>query len=70
MRICKAALLQFHYAAGKINPENVFWHVMVFQCLVTIKLTDSCLAGCPKLTFLDTAKKAVFYFCVYGRIKV
>ncbi len=31
--------------------KQVFWHVMVFQCLVTIKLTDSCLAGCPKPTF-------------------
>lgn len=44
---------------------------MVFQCLVTIKLTDSCLAGCPKLTFsIECGKLYFIFFCVYGRIKV
>lgn len=63
--------MQFHYAAGKINPENVFWHVMVF--LVTIKLTDSCLAGCPKLTFSIPCGKLYFIFMcmvVYKRRKI
>lgn len=30
---------------------RVSWYGMVFQCIVTIFLSDSCLAGCPKLTF-------------------
>lgn len=48
----KAALLQFHYAAGKINPENkslLVWNGFPVYC--DNFLSDSCLAGCPKLTF-------------------
>lgn len=36
---------------------------MVFQCIVTIFfiLSDSCLASCPKLTFLNTVREAVSF---------
>lgn len=62
---CKAALLQFRYAAGKIYPEHTFsWHVMIFQCIVTILLTDSCLAGCPKLTFKYSVESCILCVCV------
>lgn len=50
--VCKAALLQFHYAAGKIHPENkslLIWNGFPVYC--DNFLSDSCLAGCPKLTF-------------------
>lgn len=61
---CHAALLQFHYAAGKIYPEHIFsWHVIIFQCIVTISLTNSCLAGCPKLTFEYSVKSCIFCVC-------
>ncbi|KAG7465066.1 hypothetical protein MATL_G00172250 [Megalops atlanticus] len=39
--VWRAALLQFHYAAGKKNPKKkkktrVSWYVMGFQCMVTV----------------------------------
>lgn len=36
---------------------------MVFQCIVTIFLSDSCLAGCPKLTFEYSVKSCIFCGC-------
>lgn len=41
---------------------RVSWYGMVFQCIVTIFLSsDSCLASCPKLTFLNTVWEAVSF---------
>lgn len=64
--VCKAALLQFHYAAGKIHPENkslLVWNGFPVYCDIFILffLSDSCLAGCPKLTFLNTVWEAVSF---------
>lgn len=56
--VCKAALLQFHYAAGKIHPENkslLVWNGFPVYC--DNFLSDSCLAGCPKLTFWIQCEK-------------
>lgn len=61
--VSKAALLQFHYAAGKIHPENkslLIWNDFPVYC-DNISLSDSCLAGCPKLTFLNTVREAVSF---------
>lgn len=63
--VCKAALLQFHYAAGKIHPENktlLVWNGFPVYCdIFFFFLSDSCLAGCPKLTFLNTVWEAVSF---------
>ncbi|KAB5571210.1 hypothetical protein PHYPO_G00222440 [Pangasianodon hypophthalmus] len=36
---------------------------MIFQCIVTILLTDSCLAGCPKLTFEYSVESCILCVC-------
>lgn len=45
----------------KKSWKHVSWHVMVFQCIVTILLTDSCLAGCPKLTFEYSVESCILF---------
>lgn len=37
--------------------KQVSCYGMVFQCIVTISMSDSCLAGCPKLTFWIQCEK-------------
>lgn len=48
---------------------RVSWYGMVFQCIVTIFLSDSCLAGCPKLTFWIQCEK-LYLLWMYQNIKV
>lgn len=50
--------------------KHVSWHVMVFQCIVTILLTDSCLAGCPKLTFQCSVESCILFVRACVRVVV
>lgn len=47
LHFCNSIMLLEKYTL----KTRVSWYGMVFQCIVTISLSDSCLAGCPKLTF-------------------
>lgn len=56
--VCKAALFAIPLCCWKNTPwKQDSWYGMVFQCIVTIFLSDSCLAGCPKLTFWIQCEK-------------
>lgn len=47
LHFCNSIMLLEKYTL----KTRVSWYGMVFQCIVTIFLSDSCLAGCPKLSF-------------------